>query len=180
MTEIGKDPIHLAINLGIKGDIQFNLDNERFGAAIILVLSGIDTMASLNRPESQPDVTRTDFVNWCDRYMNFSTKDKPSSLELYGARCGMLHQYGSQSRLYREGKARMLIYCEQSVPEIIFAPNIDPSILGVSIKYLAYVFFMGIDQFLVDVFADPSRHKVMEDRLQWLMTVRRWPDSEDP
>jgi hypothetical protein len=51
---------------GIKGDVRSALENKRWRAAVILTLSGIDTMAYLGLPPDAPpdaEVHRRDFIN---------------------------------------------------------------------------------------------------------------------
>jgi hypothetical protein len=58
------------------------LKNRCFGAAVILIYSGIDAMAFLAMPQSQEDF---DFIAWTDRYIRFSCKKELSGTEVYGA-----------------------------------------------------------------------------------------------
>ena len=51
--------------------VEVAIQNNCLASAVILVLSGIDSMAFLNMPASQTDVTRTDFIKWADRYIKF-------------------------------------------------------------------------------------------------------------
>ena len=99
-----RDPINIAIYDGIKRGINVCLQSECFGSAVILTYSGIDTMAFLSMPEKQTDVRRDDFVSWCDKYIRFSGNDQLTGLELYSARCAMLHSYGVESKLTRGGR----------------------------------------------------------------------------
>ncbi len=128
------DPINSAIYDGVKRGINVCLESECFGSAVILILSGIDTMANLSMPVGQVDVTRDDFVRWCDRYIRFRGSEQLTGLELYSARCGMLHTYTVESRLTRSGQCRKLVYMDRSVPEIRYSRRIDPSVALVSIE----------------------------------------------
>jgi hypothetical protein len=69
---------------------------------------GIDAMAYLALPASNEDVTRSDFVRWVDRYMKFPCEEQLTGLDLYGARCAMLHSYAMASDLSRKGKCRQV------------------------------------------------------------------------
>ena len=163
------DPINIAIYNGIKRGINVCLESECFGSVVILTYSGIDTMAYLAMPVCQTDVTREDFVQWCDKYIRFPGSDQVTGLELYSARCGMLHTYGVESRLTRSGTCRKLGYMDRSVPEIRYSPQIDQNLALVSIEALAKAFFNGIDRFLVDLFSDSTRITHVEQRLRQLV-----------
>jgi hypothetical protein len=166
MTDLSTDPLINAVHNGIKRGIRVSIDNDCFGPAVILILSGIDAMAYISMPASQEDVTKNDFVRWADRYIKFPCSEQLSGWDLYGARCAMLHSYGAVSDLSRKGKCRQVGYMDKSVPEVCFNPSISKDLVLVSIPALADAFFSGIDKFLVDLFADEGKRPIAEQRLQ--------------
>src|ERR1035438_9510843 len=101
MPDLTRDPIINVVHTGIKNPIRLLLDNECLSAAVILIYSGIDAMAFLNMPAQQTDVTGGDFVRWVDRYVHFPCQEQVSGLDLYGARCSVLHAHGARSNLSR-------------------------------------------------------------------------------
>ncbi len=165
MVSLREDPIVNAIYGGIKKGIQIAIDNECFDSAVVLILSGIDSMAYLNMPGEQEDVTKNDFIKWADQYIKFPCKEQLTGLDLYGARCAMLHSFGVVSKLSREGKCRIVGYMDKSIPEVRYNPNVSKKLVMVSVPALAESFFQAIDQFLVDLFANPAKAKVAEKRL---------------
>jgi hypothetical protein len=166
MEELSRDPVINAIYGGIKKGIQLTVENGCFDAAVILILSGIDSMAYLNMPVGQEDVTRNDFVTWADRYIKFPCKEQLTGLDLYGARCAMLHSFGAVSKLSREGKCRLVGYMDKSIPEVRYNPVLSKELVLVSVPALAEAFFKAVDNFLVDLFANPERAKIAEQRLR--------------
>ena len=172
------DPLQNAVYDGIKRSIQVCLDNDCYAAAVILIYSGIDTMATLGMAANQQDVTRNDFVDWCDRYLKLTGQTKISGLEWYAARCGVLHNYSARSRLSRAGQARHIGYVDDSLPAIVFNPAIDPSLVMISVKALAVAFFAGIDNSLIHVFADKERRAIGESRLQWMFNCKPFQPSQ--
>lgn len=161
-----RDPISKAIYGGIKRGIQVAVANDCYGSAVILILSGIDSMAFLNMPASQTDVKKNDFMGWVDRYMKFPCKEKLTGADLYGARCAMLHTYGTVSKMSRNGQCRMVGYMSEAIPEIRFNPTVNDKLVLVSVLALAEAFYKGIDEFLVDLFTNKEKAKVAEDRLK--------------
>ena len=145
------------------------MENECYGSAVILIYSGIDTMAYLSMPDGREDVKGPDFIKWADGYISFPCKEQVTGLELYGARCGMVHTYSIASRLSRQGKCRQIGYVDQSVPEVSYNPAISTDLVIVSISALAEAFFAGVDKFLVNSFADKDKAKTIEKRLQKLV-----------
>jgi hypothetical protein len=106
MTKLSDDPIINVIHGGIRKGIIVTIENGCLGSAVILILSAIDAMAYLSMPESQQDVTRTDFVRWADKYTRFPGREQLTGEDLYGARCAMLHSYGARSRMSRGRKVQ--------------------------------------------------------------------------
>lgn len=81
---------------------------QRILSTLVLIYSGIDVLASLERQPSEG--TKASFVRWCEDYL---LKAKPlhcTGLELYGARCGVLHTFAAESDLSRSGQVREVIY----------------------------------------------------------------------
>lgn len=169
VTDLSEDPIINAIHNGIKRGIRVALENNCLDSAVILILSGIDAMAYISMPAGQGDVTRNDFVRWAEQYIRFPCSEQLTGLDLYGARCAMLHSYSTASKLSREGKCRQIGYTDKSVPEVHFAPNVSNSLVLVSVPALAEAFFAGVDKFLVHVFADKKKAPIAEQRLMKLV-----------
>jgi hypothetical protein len=78
------------------------LERRRIIPCLCLIYSSIDVVASLERrPNEDPKAA---FVRWVSDNMS---KTKPLSctpLELYAARCGILHTFTADSDLSRKGK----------------------------------------------------------------------------
>src|SRR2546423_14465589 len=71
--------------------IHYCLDTDLWEPALILIYSGIDAMAWLNRPETQSDSSRADFVLWAEVYLEKGGCFNVSGDELYAARCALFH-----------------------------------------------------------------------------------------
>jgi hypothetical protein len=132
------------------------------------VVCGIDAMAYLALKASNEDVTRSDFVRWVDRYLKFRCEEQLTGLDLYGARCAMLHSYAMASDLSRKTKCRQVGYMDKSVPAVRYAPNVSKDMVLVSVPALADAFFCGVDKSLVDLFLD-KKAPIAEQRLKKLL-----------
>lgn len=82
--------------------------NECHTHALALIYSSIDKMAWLYSPEV--DHGRQDFMRWVDDFMLAGEPRPYDSEDLYAARCALLHTGTVESKLYRDGKARRIIY----------------------------------------------------------------------
>ena len=170
MTDLSRDPIINIVHNGIKRGISVVLENKCFGASVILIYSGIDAMAYLGTPCGQEDVRPEDFVDWAERYIRFPCQEQLTGLDLYGARCAMLHTYSTTSRLSRKRKCRQVGYVDKSVPEVIYEPQVSTQLVMISIEALKEAFFHAVDRFLMDLFSDPERAKAAEECLSKLVT----------
>jgi hypothetical protein len=86
-------------------------------SAVALIYSTIDALSALTRPAKQQDTTRKEFIAWVQKYIHPEKTLSCSARDLYGARCGVLHNYGSDSKLRREGNAKALIYKWKGGPD---------------------------------------------------------------
>jgi hypothetical protein len=85
--------------------------------ALILLYSTIDIMAWLNRSEEHPDVTRSDFIQWVDTFLLPDSDLSCTAIDLYAARCSLIHSYIAESKLSRESKASEIYYAWGSAQE---------------------------------------------------------------
>ena len=169
MKKLYRDPVINVIHEQIKKGIRVTLNNDCFGSAVILIYSGIDAMAFLNMPKDQEDVTKNDFIEWADRYIRFACKDQLTGNDLYGARCGMLHNYSAFSRMSRNGECRNIGYINKSVPEVRYNPDVSESLVLVSVPALAEAFFDGVYQFLNDIFSNQEKAEIAKERFNKLV-----------
>ena len=153
----------------IKRGIDVAFTNECYGAAVILIYVGMETMAYLSMPPDKIEVDRRDFIPWAERYIRFPCEEQLTGNDLFGARCAMIHQYGVESKLYREGKCRRVLYAVHMIPEVRYNPKVSNDTVMVSIQALKDAFFAGIDRFLPELFSDESKRSIAEKRLDKLV-----------
>jgi hypothetical protein len=105
-----QDPLVNAVRDGIVGDVRVALATESWRAAVILTFAGMDTMAYLDLPPERIEVGGPDFIAWSERYIRLPGLLQLTGRDMWGARCGIVHTYGSASRLSRRREARHLLY----------------------------------------------------------------------
>ena len=81
----------------------------------------------------------------------------------------MVHTYSVYSHMSRHGKARVIGYMDQSVPEARYSPDVNKQLVLVSVPALAQAFFKGVDPFLIDAFSDKARAPMIENRMRTLI-----------
>jgi hypothetical protein len=90
--------------------IDLCLRSELLLPGVALLYSLIDLMAWLSRPGGQDDVHRADFVRWVDKYLLPIPDSSYGAIDLYAARCSIIHSYTAESKLSREGDASRVCY----------------------------------------------------------------------
>lgn len=135
--------------------INVAVENNCIEPALILLYSGIDAMAWLSSPAGQEDVSRSDFLKWCEKYLLHPTADKNvTPLDLYAARCGLVHQHTADSKLYRKGEVTKLFYSRKTpTGEVNFNQNKVENTwpLWADVDILVQRFRTAVDAFRTDV-----------------------------
>lgn len=90
---------------GIIKDIQTLRANNGLRGVLILTYCAIDILAFLSLPLKKKDVTKKDFINWVKKYMS-----QYNAIEIYSARCALVHTYSAESKLSRKGFSRKISY----------------------------------------------------------------------
>lgn len=89
--------------------IELCLKARLFNSALILFYCGIDTASSLDLEHDKSSV-RLRYTKWCDTYLFKRKSYICTSLEIYAARCGAIHETSVESDLSKYGKTRRIIY----------------------------------------------------------------------
>lgn len=150
---------------GVSKDVAHSLQGGRYRAAAILVYCGIDTMASLMRPDGKPKVDRGDFIEWVEKYLDFGVENGPSGLEIYAARCGMLHANSSESVHTDKGNARQIGYVDRASKRVLVDPAV-PTLILVSTQGLVLAFLEGVNKSWQDIKASEESIALTHRRLQ--------------
>jgi hypothetical protein len=170
MTEADKEHILKTVQSNIKDPIRVVLKNKSYRSAVMLILTGIDTMAYLSTPANKKNQDCHDYIEWVDRYIQFDGKEKPTGLELYIARCVILHSYSDYSSIMSMGDCRKIEYTGQSNPEATgYNPEKSDKIIRVSVHALSDAFFNGVGRFFDYMFSDNEKALLVEKRLDDLM-----------
>mgnify|MGYP001581182217 CR=1 FL=1 len=77
---------------------------------LILIYATIDIMGSLERPEGRDQSSKEDFRAWADKYVIGNARLECTSLDLYAARCAIVHTFTANTKLVRSGRAVRILY----------------------------------------------------------------------
>jgi len=134
---------------------------------LVILYTEIDIVASIERRGDEG--TKASFVRWCNSYLNKSPFPC-TSVDLYSARCGILHGHTPESDLTRAGKARKVYYAwgtgkAASLDEIAKHAKMSDAI-NIHVNDLRDAFWSGIEEWATDVRKDPTRTAKVEKRLR--------------
>jgi hypothetical protein len=145
-------------------------------SAVALIYSTIDALSALTRPATKKDTNRNIFINWVKKYIRPDTTLRCSAHDLYGARCGILHNYGLNSQLRRDGEAKALIYKWRDGPDPDPNRNIPPpaDALTLYVEDLRQALGEAVIQFLGGIEGDRELKQRVEQHRQELLCYRPW------
>jgi hypothetical protein len=135
---------------------------------LILLYSGIDTLGLLSAPKGIHEASGKTFTDWCEKYLlsKLQTIDgEPlTALDLWAARCGVLHTSTSVSKLGREGKVHEIWYQFKGKAGVNLMTNTKLPALGLDLIELGVAFKEGGVIFITELKEDPNRFHIAEQR----------------
>jgi len=155
----------------ICNDIKKARDDGIVAGAIILTLSAIDAMAYLSMPLKQKEVHRKDYIDWVEKYLKTDSNQQYQyrGVDLYGARCGIVHRYSFSSRLSESGQCRIFVYSNGS--EHIYKPNSNKEMVIISIRRFTNDFFNAVKNFIKDIRSNENLRLRADSRINYLFMV---------
>lgn len=81
-----------------------------YGHLLVIIYSSIDTLGLLDAPPDQLSASGESFKNWVKHYLVPQPGIEFNEVDLWAARCAVLHTFTTQSDLSRARKAREIQY----------------------------------------------------------------------
>lgn len=148
------------------------------GQVLIQIYAAIDTCGLLDAPPAETKATGATFQAWVKKYMLSFPDTEFNEVDLWAARCAVLHTFTSESELSRSGRARQLHYYtgDKSQPHIqhliSFTKALDGgSHLPVHYGDLCEAFFQGFKAFAPDLLAKCAPSSAEEQRLRNILQI---------
>lgn len=141
--------------------------------ALVLVYSAIDTLAFLGSPTGTEFSEKRRFIEWCEKYIVpcfGSRSDGPSGIDLYGARCGVLHVSSAKSSDGQKGKAREIWYQFRGQHGLNLATNTRKVAVALEVEVLVAAFEKGSHCFLEELNRDQAKYALAEERARSFFT----------
>jgi hypothetical protein len=139
------------------------LDERQIMPCLTLLYAGMDVMASL---EAAPgEKVNVSFKRWLETYLLPLTNWKCSAVDLYGARCAVVHTFTPDSDLSKRGDAKVIYYAHSGgdtakLEQVSNDFNRNAECLEV--EDMIPRFYDAILKYMVEVAGDPIRKKAVE------------------
>jgi len=126
---------------------------------LMLIYAGIDICGWLASGTAET-TSPTAFTSWVEHYL-LPAKPLPcTSMDLYAARCGLLHTYTPESRLSDQGAAKRLAYAWGNAKvedlEKAITKQGRSDLVAVHASDLLEAFRLGLASFVQDLDANPA------------------------
>jgi hypothetical protein len=149
------------------GEISKAWDAGASVAALAMTYVGLDTMALLACRVGQQSQNRGDFVTWVDQYLKAdpASEYQYEGIDLYAARCAVLHSYGSIAKLHRGNNAPRQFGYTDNGPHRKY--DIDRFVL-ISIAVLIYDFSKAVETFVNEMNINSELKRRVDSRMSSL------------
>jgi hypothetical protein len=149
------------------------LDKQQIMPCLIMLYSGLEIVARMG---SQPgETTRRYFMRWVETYILHKAEYEVTAIELYAARCGVLHAFSPDSDLFKNGKARRIAYSWGTASVDKLRDSIKTTshdLAALHLNTFVRAFMNGIADFMDDLEADPVAQKRAEEiRDEWFSQI---------
>ena len=156
------DNIIKSIEICLKEKLQIS--------SLILLYSGIDIVAWLNRPVLKEKASRKDFIRWVDDYLLPNPNIKCRAIDLYAARCAIVHSYSFSSVLSKDGEAKEIYYSWGKANIKSLQNDIDrrlkKNVAAIHINDFLEAFKKGIEKFKLSIKTDKKKEKIVCERVK--------------
>lgn len=162
--------------VGLDDAVGLCIDGRRILPALTLIYAGLDIVASLERVPTEG--TRAAFVRWVEKYLRPEGTLGCTAMELYAARCGVLHTFSAESDLSRAGRAREILYAwgdaDAEVLRAAAAKVGNTTSVVVHFNSLRLLFRAGVEAWWAEVGTDPNRAAEVASRAgKWFMHMSK-------
>ena len=146
--------------------IRSHLAADDILPALILLYSQIDAIAWLGRPAATPaEPAGPVFEDWVRKYV-LVHGETATPVDLWGARCAVLHTQTPESRVMRTRGARPIWYRLQNTRALVQSPSGSGTPLKVNPSNLAKKVERGIHAWLAIVDKDPLFQTTFRERVE--------------
>jgi hypothetical protein len=176
------DPFLVNITQHISA-IRLCLDKKHQIPALTLIYNAIDVLGAISRNSDKPYADKSDFIRWSEAYLRCNELLNVSGVDLYSARCGILHTYTGHSHQSDRGNARVILYAWGN--RDILEPQKTLEQLGfnevfVKIESLLDALIGSVGLFCEELDRDDQLRELIQKRAnRFYMDYSNFPDDRD-
>ncbi|MCB2228650.1 MAG: hypothetical protein KQH53_18380 [Desulfarculaceae bacterium] len=147
--------------------------------SLVLLYSAIDILGWLDSSEEW--ASKKSFMAWANKYILIDNSLNCTDIELYGARCGLLHTFSPDSKLSKHGEVRRVAYAfaPAKVEELrrsIEAIEWSDKLVAVHVGDLYERWQIGVERFLEDLNKDQARKSKVYYKVSKFFSVMKPED----
>ncbi len=151
-------------------------------ACLMQIYVYIDTLAYFGMPSSKDKNTRSDFIEWADKYLkaekeqNYQYRGK----DLYGARCALLHTFSSEADYHMQNQD-IIKFCYHDGGRHAYDPQVDSTLVIIGVASFVNDFVIAVTNFLQDIkkrIADENEKAILQERLNKILNIVPFPSFE--
>ena len=144
---------------------------QLYGFYLVILYSTIDTLGLLDAPPAQVEATNSSFMAWVEKYFLPNSNSGFNALDVWAARCAVLHTFSTESGLSRKGKARQLQYFlfngDAARDYIAITGKIDNGAhIAIHLGEFGTAFIKGMHQFVPNLLANCASSRPHMQRLR--------------
>lgn len=164
--------------LGLITEIKKCEDASSHIGALSLCYICIDTMAQLAMPDGKASQTREDFIAWVDTHLK-EHEDQPykyRGIDVYAARCALLHSYGSEATLHKRDST-IKKFCYHDGGKHMIDPAVNSQLVIIGLASLINDVIIAVGEFMKACQTDDALRARVERRLSAVLTNFPVPSS---
>jgi hypothetical protein len=146
---------------------------------LILLYSSLDIMGYLNMPKERSHNTPQDFYIWVEKYyLPNIGNEKCHAIDLYSARCGLLHSMSYESNLTRDKVAKGIMYAWGNASANVLervVEEMQKDLIVLHINDMEKALRIGLENFLKDISSDEEKLKLITIRAGKMFTNIQLP-----
>lgn len=148
-------------------------------ACLMQIYVYIDTLAYFGMPVTKDKNTRSDYIEWVDKYLK-GHNEQPYQYcgkDVYGARCALLHTFSSEADYHSQNQG-VIKYGYHDGGRHEYSPEINPTLAIIGVASLVNDFEIAVSDFLKDIktrIADVNEKNVLQTRLNKILITMPFP-----
>lgn len=130
----------------------------------------IDTFSFLSMPDDREEQHSEDFLVWVGTYLSAHPKQpyQYDAIEVYAARCALLHTYGSEAAIHRKNPS-IKMFAYQNGGKHMYQPDVAPNLVLIGTASFFNDIVAGVCRFMEACANDPKLKATAERRLSGIL-----------